>query len=373
MDDATPRGSPGGVEEVKNPLSLRFSIRRSALLRNRTWYDCGMTVVRTPQIPPRLGKEALARVISFGLSLKGASLPQREVCNENLAQLGLRVSFGKHVEDSDDFDTSSVAARIEDLHEALLDPEVKLILSGLGGMNAAQILRSVDWNLLRNNPKVFCGFSDMAALVNAVHTKTGIVTYYGPFYGTFGMKKGSKYMLETFKTCLFSAEPFIVNPAPDWSDDHWWFDQENRNFLQNPGPLVINEGQAEGHLIGGHLTSLATLFGTEFLPDLSGSILLLEENSEITPRSFDRLLQSMIYQKGFGDVKALLIGRFTSAAKVSDDTLVKIVRNYPELSRIPVVANLSFGHTYPQFTFPVGGTGRISANGTNAVFEIVKH
>jgi muramoyltetrapeptide carboxypeptidase LdcA involved in peptidoglycan recycling len=246
-------------------------------------------------------------------------------------------------------------------------------MSGLGGMNAAQILRFIDWDLLRNNPKIFCGFSDMAALVNAIHAKTGIVTYYGPFYGTFGMEKGSEYMLEMFKTCLFSKEPFVVNPASDWSDDHWWIDQINRTFIQNPGPLVITEGQAEGRIVGGHLTSLATLFGTEFSPDFSGSILLLEENSEITPRSFDRLLQSVIHQKGFSETKALLIGRFTSAAEISDDILMKIIRSYPELSRIPVVANLSFGHTYPQFTFPIGGTGRVNAIGTEAVFEIVSH
>ncbi len=330
-------------------------------------------MLKSPQFPMRLKEGDLARVISFGLSLKGASLPQREICNSNLTELGLCVSFGKHVEDSDEFDTSSVVSRVEDLHKAVLDPEVKLILSGLGGMNAAQILRSIDWDLLSNNPKIFCGFSDMAALVNAIHVKTGIVTYYGPFYGTFGMKKGFEYMLESFRTCLFSDAPHVVIPAPSWSDDAWWLDQENRIFHKNPGPLVINEGQAEGRLIGGHLTSLATLFGTEFSPDFSDSILLLEENSEITARSFDRLLQSVIHQKGFSGVRALLIGRFTSAAKISDDILIKIVRNYPELSRIPVIANLSFGHTYPQFTFPIGGAGRINAQGTEAIFDIVSH
>jgi|CXWL01.1.fsa_nt_gi muramoyltetrapeptide carboxypeptidase LdcA involved in peptidoglycan recycling len=330
-------------------------------------------MTETPLLPTHLKKGDLVRVISFGLSLKGASLPQREVCRANLDKLGLSLSFGRHVEDSDEFDTSPIAARVEDLNEALRDPEVKLIFSGLGGMNAAQILQSVDWGLLKTNPKIFCGFSDMAALVNAIHAKTGLVTYYGPFYGTFGMEKGFEYMLESFRTCLFSSERFIVTPSPSWSDDAWWLDQGNRIFHENPGPLVITEGQADGRFVGGHLTSLATLFGTEFSPDFSGSILLLEENSEITPRSFDRLLQSVLHQKGFSGVRALLIGRFTSAAKVSDDTLIRIIRSYPELSRIPVVANLSFGHTYPQFTFPIGGTGRISAMGTETIFEITSH
>ncbi|MBU6214289.1 LD-carboxypeptidase [Patescibacteria group bacterium] len=321
-------------------------------------------------IPAKLKEGDLARVISFGLSLKGASLPQREICNANLARLGIRVSFGKHVEDSDEFDTSPIAARIEDLHSTLQDSEVKLILSGLGGMNAAQILRSVDWKLLSENPKIFCGFSDMAALVNAIHAKTGLITYYGPFYGTFGMQKGFEYMLDSFDKCLFHSEPYLVEQSPIWSDDAWWLDQENRTFHENPGPLVFTEGYAEGRLIGGHLTSFATLFGTEFFPDLSDSILMVEENSEIRPRSFDRLLQSLLYQKGFEKVKAILIGRFTRATGITNEILVTILKNYPELSRVPVVANLSFGHTYPQFTFPVGGIGRIEAKSGTAILEI---
>ncbi|MDB5264595.1 MAG: LD-carboxypeptidase [Parcubacteria group bacterium] len=332
-----------------------------------------MSTNKISQSPARLEQGDLVRVISFGLSLKGASLSQREICNMNLTALGLRVSFGKHIESSDEFDTSSVADRIEDLHEALLDPEVKMIMSGLGGMNAAQILQSINWELLRENPKIFCGFSDMAVLVNAIYAKTGIVTYYGPFYGTFGMKKGAEYMLESFRSCMLSDDPFVVNPAPDWSDDWWWDDQENRTFVLNTGPLVINEGEAQGKLLGGHITSLATIFGTDFCPDLSNALLMLEENSEINPRSFDRLLQCVILQKGFDKVKAILIGRFTTPTKITDEILIKIIRSHPELSQIPVVSNLSFGHTYPQFTFPIGGTGRINAKENKVTFEILDH
>jgi len=330
-------------------------------------------MIKTSQFPAHLQKGDIIRVISFGLSLKGISTSQHEICKKNLGALNLHVSFGKHVKEEDEFGTSSVSSRIEDLHEALIDPKVKLILSGMGGMSTAQILQSINWDLLKNNPKIFCGFSDITVLANAIYAKTGIVTYYGPFYGTFGMKKGGEYMMKMFKKCLFLAKPFSVQLAPYWSDDFWWLDQENRKFLPSPGPLVITGGQAEGRLVGGHLTSLATLFGTEFLPDLSDSILMLEENSEIRPRSFDRLLQSMIHQKGFNGVRAILIGRFTSTSQINDDILIKIIRNHPELSQIPVIANLNFGHTYPQFTFPIGGTGRINAKDGKVFFKIINH
>lgn len=312
----------------------------------------------------------LARVVSFGLSIKGISPSQRRICDANLSKIGIDVSFGKHVESSNHFDTSSVSERIEDLHDALRDENVKIIFSTLGGMNVGQILESIDWNLLERNPKIFSGFSDMAVLTNAIFAKTGISTLYGPFYGTFGMEKGFDYSLHSFQSYLNSCEPKIVNQASFWSDDAWWIDQNNRIFNVNEGPLILNKGQAKGRLIGGHLTSLATLFGTEFFPSLKDSILMIEENSEVTPRSFDRLLQSILHQRGFDKVKALLIGRFTRATNITDEILKKIISNYPQLTSIPVVGNLSFGHTYPQFTFPIGSNARLTAGEDCFSFEI---
>lgn len=330
-------------------------------------------MVRASLLPNRLKEGDLARVISFGLSLKGASPYQREICNETLARIGLCVSFGRHVEESDEFDTSSVSSRLEDLNDALGDPKVKLILPGLGGMNGAQILRYMDWQAIRKTKKIFCGFSDMATLVNAIYAKTGLVTYYGPFYGTFGMKKGFEYMLDAFKKCLFTSEAYVVKPAPYWSDDSWWVEQDNRTFYRNEGPIILNRGKAQGILIGGHLTSFATLFGTEFCPNLSGSILLIEENSEINARSFERLLQALIHQKNFQKIRGIIIGRFTLATKITNDVLQKIIGNYPELREIPIIANMDFGHTYPQFTIPIGGTARIDTTSDIPTFHILRH
>lgn len=313
------------------------------------------------------------RVVSFGLSLRGAPPTQRAMCNATLARIGLKVSFGDHVDVSNEFDTSPVSDRIRDLHTALVDRQVKMIMSGLGGMNSAQLLRYIDWDLIRQEPKVFCGFSDVGALLNAIYAKTGMTTYYGPFYSTFGMKEGADYMLEMFTRCLFSSDPYTISAAPMWSDDMWWLDQENRCWQVNPGPLVLSEGEAEGTLVGGHLTSIAILFGTEFMPPLAGSIVLIEENSEIRPRSFDRLLQALIHQPGFDEVRALLIGRFTSASRVSESVLTQIVRSYPQLLRIPVIANLSVGHTYPQFTCPIGGTVRVKASTTGTTLDVLRH
>ena len=157
-------------------------------------------------------------------------------------------------------------------------------------------------------------------------------------------------------------EPFAVPPADHWSDDPWYQDQEDRDLVPNPGYETIHEGEAEGRLLGGNLGTLSLLFGTSFMPDLEGSVLLLEDDEEIQPVHFDRLLQSLIHQPDFEGVRGIVLGRFQRASGMDLDTLEAIVESKPELARVPVVANASFGHTTPGFTFPIGGYGRLRAS-----------
>jgi hypothetical protein len=107
-------------------------------------------------------------------------------------------------------------------------------------------------------------------------------------------------------------------------------------------------------LLGGSLGTLSLLFGTSFMPDQEESLLLLEDDEEVLPVHFDRLLQSLIHQPGFEGVLGIVIGRFQRASEMGLDTLKAIIGSKGELARLPVVANASFGHTAPRFTFPIG-------------------
>lgn len=100
--------------------------------------------------------------------------------------------------------------------------------------------------MIRNNPKIICGYSDITALNNAIFKKTGFVTYIGPHFSTWGMKKGFNYSLDYFNKCLTANDSYKVKESLDWSDDSWYLDQENRNFIKNDGAVIINEGVAEG-------------------------------------------------------------------------------------------------------------------------------
>lgn len=323
--------------------------------------------------PKKLTSGDEIRVIAPSTSFQIVSSAIRNIALKNLAGINLQVTYGKNCAENDEFNSSSIASRVADIHDAFADPNVKGILTAIGGYNSNQLLSYLDYDLIKANPKVFCGYSDITALGIAIFSKTGLVTYSGPHFSTFGMKKGLEYTREYFKKCLMKAVPFAVTPSEEWSDDRWYQDQENRSLIPNEGFLIINDGQAEGKLLGGNLCTLNLLQGTEYMPSLADSILLLEDDNESKPSTFDRDLQSLIHQAGFEDVKGLLIGRFQQESEMEQAKLVQIIRSKRELTRIPVIANADFGHTTPQFTFPIGGRGRLVAIDRKVSFTILEH
>ncbi|MFA5169446.1 MAG: S66 peptidase family protein [Candidatus Paceibacterota bacterium] len=323
--------------------------------------------------PQKLKRGDEIRVIISSRSLSLLSEKTKEIANQRFSELGLKVSFGKHVMENDEFLSSSVESRIEDLHEAFLNKKVKAVFTVLGGFNANQLLKYIDWDIIKNNPKIFCGYSDVTALNWAIYQKTGLVNYSGPHYSTFGQKLYFDYTLEYFKKCLLSEEEFSILPSDNWSDDAWYENQENRNIIKNNGYLVINEGEAAGTILGGNLCTLNLLQGTEYFPDLSNTILFIEDDELTSPETFDRDLQSLIHQPGFNGVKGIVIGRFQKVSNVTNEKLIKIIKTKKELDNIPVIANVDFGHTSPLITFPIGGEAEIIIKGNDSEIKIIKH
>lgn len=329
--------------------------------------------MNNPIFPKKLQAGDIIGVIAPARSLSGLGKEITQIAINTLQSLGLEVVFAKNVYEKDIFNSSSVASRVEDLHWAFSDPNIDGILTVIGGFNCNQLFSSIDWDLIRNNPKPLCGFSDITALGNAIYAKTRLVTYSGPHFSTFGQKKGNKYTVEYFKKCLMSEDSFVIGSSSHWSDDAWYKDQDNRKFIKNDGFYGLNDGKVTGHIIGGNQCTLNLLQGTEYMPSLDGAILFLEDDYEAHAATFDRDLQSLIHLPEFAGVKGIAIGRFQPVSEMTKERLKQIIDTKPELKNLPVVVDVDFGHTDPRITFPIGGMCSIEVSGREAKIEITQH
>lgn len=327
--------------------------------------------------PPKLKPGDEVRIVAPSSSLKVVSPPNIKAATERLHGLGLNVTFGRHVNEKNEFGSSRVSSRISDIHQAFRDNKVKMVLCVIGGYNANQLLDYLDFDLIRKNPKIFCGYSDITVLNNTIYAKTGLVTYSGPSFSSFAMLKGFDYSLEYFTKCLFSNAPFTIQPRRHWSDDKWYMNQNRRKFNKNSGLVAIQSGKATGRLLGGNLCTLNLLQGTRYMPNMKDSILFLEDDDLITgpsfAKEFDRNFQSLIQQPGFSGVRGIVFGKFQSKAEMAISKLKKIIGTKKKLRSMPILADFDFGHTTPQTTLPIGGKVKLMVSTSGSSVEILRH
>lgn len=292
-------------------------------------------------------------------------------------ELGVHIKYSNNsLKETDMIGSSSIKLRVNDLHNAFKDKNVKAIICATGGYNANDILPYIDWKVIKDNPKPFIGSSDITVLLNAIYMKTKMVTYYGPNFFKFGMKLGLEYTLEYFKNCLFSEESFFIKPSKTWSEDKWYKNQDSRIFNDNKGFLVVGKGKAKGVLVGGNLCSFNLLQGTEYMPKLKDVILCIEDDDLTGESSFGefyRNFHSLLQQPQADSIKGILIGRFLSNSQMTTEKINFIIKSNKKLKNIPVIANVDFGHTDPSVTLPVGGIIEICATKNKVEVKVDSH
>ncbi|MFP7493416.1 LD-carboxypeptidase [Terribacillus saccharophilus] len=319
------------------------------------------------EAPRKLQKGDELRIIAPSRSLKILSSDGIQTAKKRLENLGLYVTFGKNVHVSDLHDSSSIEQRVDDLHEAFADKNVKGMLTTIGGFNSNELLPYLNFELIKANPKILCGFSDITALTNAITAKSNLITYSGPHFSSFQMDGLQEYQTTFFKHCLMDVAPFKLQPSTEWSDDLWYVDQENRNYEETKWK-VYSHGSATGTLFGGNLCTLNLLQGTEYMPNFENSILFIEDDELTSPEMFARDLTSLLQVSK--NIKALLIGRFQNSSNVTEEQLHFILDKHPQLRNIPVIYDMDFGHTQPIMTLPIGG--EISVDTGDFRLEIIE-
>lgn len=320
--------------------------------------------------PQRLKKGDHIKVIapaeSFSSKLKEKDI-QKGV--ERLESLGLKVSLGKYVHEKNAFLSAAVEHRLADLHEAFEDHDVQAILSANGGSSANQLLKHIDYGLIKRNPKIFCGLSDITEITSALNAQAGLMTYYGPHFTMLAVSKEPQPMLDNMKKTFFSDEPVVLKAPKFYSNSEW--DDEK---ILNSGFWTINEGETEGTCIGGNLLTFNFLLGYEFVPPIKDSILFLEENHLIDYRGIQKELMQILNHPQSKEIKGLIIGRFQRQSKMSRKLLTEMVKTKKELAGLPVVGNVDCSHTVPMYSFPFGGYLRLIAGKEDEVsIELMKH
>lgn len=315
-------------------------------------------------IPEKLKSGDEIRVIAPSRSMAIISKDVIDTAKHVLEEMGFKVTFGNHIfEDDSDYHCGTIEGRVKDLEEAFKDKNVKCIMTAIGGYNINQILGDINYEIIKENPKILCGFSDITALQNAIFKKTELVTYYGPHFSSFGMKKGIEYTKKYFLKMIKEQDEVTIEDTKEYSDDAWYIDQENRNFIKNNGSTVFQEGKGEGYIIGGNLCTLNLLQGTEFFPDMKEDIIwFLEDDAALNSNfltEFDRNLESLMGTNSMKHVKGIVIGRAQIACEMTKEKWCKLLSK-KKLKNIPIIFDSDFGHTTPIYTFPIGGYCKIN-------------
>lgn len=321
-------------------------------------------------IPPKLKSGDRVRVIApaHGFSPQFTD-KMKAKAEQHLRSLGLEVSYGKYVYERNEFDTTTVEKRLEDLHDAYADPTVKCIIPAMGGSSANQLLKHIDYGLVKKNPKILCGLSDITALADALYSQTGIVTYYGPHFTMLGASKIADYSIAHIRKTFCSEAPFSLHPSEYYCDSEW----DSQMILNEDGFWPVNSGEAEAKTIGGNLLTINFLLGSKFMPDMKEKIIFLEANKVIDYKDVQNTLQAILNQPGSDKILGLIVGRFQKKTGMTRELFIKMIKNKKELEGIPVVGNVDFGHTIPMLTIPIGGRVKLLVQEDKASIEVLEH
>jgi muramoyltetrapeptide carboxypeptidase len=274
---------------------------------------------------------------------------------------GLKMKFGRNVRKRAGYLAGTVEERLADLHEMFRDPEVQAIFAVRGGYGSAQLLSRVDYNLIRRNPKIFLGYSDITALHLAIHQRAGLVTFHGPVT----LSRFTEYTQEHFRKAIFGSQPLgrLSNPP------------ESNPLRPSHTLRAIRPGKGRGRLTGGNLTLLSTTMGTSFEIETRGRVLFLEDVGE-EPYRIDRMLTQLRLAGKLDEAAGIVFGECSECRPrqfepsfESTFSLGEVLDNLLGDLKIPVLSGLTIGHTDDQLTLPLGVMATLDADRGELVVE----
>lgn len=270
-----------------------------------------------------------------------------EIMADAVAALGLRPKRGANYYARWGNLAGTDAQRVADIHAFFADPDIKAIWA-TGGWGSARLLPALDYDLIRDNPKVVVGYSDATALLNGIHARTGLVTFHGPF-------PVNRRSAEFQRAMLFDGESATLRNPREIAEDE--------TVVTEHRIRTIRPGKARGPLLGGNLTVLSAIVGSAYLPRFDGAILFLEDVNEALYR-IDRMLTQLQLAGVLERIAGFVFGHCSDCdpgTRYGSMTLEEIIRDHIEPLRIPAWMGAMVGHIPGQFTLPLGVDAQVDA------------
>jgi muramoyltetrapeptide carboxypeptidase len=262
----------------------------------------------------------------------------------------LKWKMGRNVGQRFGYLAGTAQQRVDDLHAMFSDKDVRGVFCIRGGYGSAQMLDKIDYSMIRANPKVFLGYSDITALHAAIGQRTGLITFHGPV----SLSHLTEWSQQHLRDALFRGAPIgsVTNPA------------EGNPLRPGHTLRTVRGGKARGALAGGNLTLLSTTLGTPFAIETAGKILLMEDIGEDIYR-IDRMFTQLRLAGKLQAAAGIVVGECKDCPPPNHDSAFSLGEVIDYLLgdlNIPVLYGLSFGHTIDQVTLPLGAMASLDAD-----------
>ncbi|HBL30774.1 MAG TPA: LD-carboxypeptidase [Acidobacteria bacterium] len=283
-----------------------------------------------------------------------------EIAVESLAALGYRTKRAPHLLARRGYFAGTDEERAADLQALFADPQVRAIHCLRGGWGCARLLPLLDWRLLAQNPKILLGYSDITALLLALHARTGLVTFHGPV----GTSPWNPFNVGFLKRVLVDGEAVLFENLKE-------IDEDALTVVENR-VQTIAPGTARGRLLGGNLTVLTALLGSAYLPDWHGCVLFLEDVEE-APYRIDRMLTQLRLAGVLEKARAVIWGTCSDCSPgrgYGSLTVTDVLDDHLRPLGVPAWQGAMIGHVEKQFTLPLGVEVEVDATaGTLRLLE----
>ncbi|MDP1759962.1 MAG: LD-carboxypeptidase [Candidatus Woesebacteria bacterium] len=324
-------------------------------------------------IPPRLRPGDTVGLVSPSAGVAGLVPHRIDRAAAFLASLGYKIKIAPQAIQTAGYLSGTVEERVADLRAMFADPEVRMILCTIGGNHSNQLLRHLDYDLVRRDPKIFMGYSDITVLHYAFQSQANLATYYGPCAMTqfAEFPTMQEYTLSSFVREVTAAgddDPYNVPASSSWTNELLdWFTKADltrpRAFEENEGYEWLVSGRASGPALGGAILSLNHLAGTRYWVDPAGTIFFLDilKTKELDLSAVDALLADLDNLWVFDGIRGLVVGRPADYGPKEIVRLKELLLRYAGKKKYPILFNANLGHTDPILTIRYGRTIQLDA------------